>query len=310
MLRPPAHPTRNTLALSGAESARNGCESEEGERRGTGGAVPRIWVRPGRHTAQIHVTGMLLRTAHCLDVRHRHGAVTSRGRACGPVLMASIQPLMNASRSALIVSACVVGMPCGNPLYVFSPAQLHGGRCDDAGALHGGPRSVGARQHDQRRGLRGKIAARQSHYPLLKEELEAGGLKFVSGGMPTGVVLPDGRSLVFSQSRDENAAAMNALAPSPGARRHGACAGPDRARVRDRYAVQLRRAAEGHGPSSSWSLRQSCRSSAELREHMPFDSPTGRCAKAGAHRAVAASGCACWSRSPLQARATAGPAHG
>ena len=28
----------------------------------------------------IHVTGMLLRTAHCLDVRHRHGAVTSRGR--------------------------------------------------------------------------------------------------------------------------------------------------------------------------------------------------------------------------------------
>ena len=28
--------------------------------------------------------------------------------------------LMNASRSALIVAASVVGMPCGKPLYVFS----------------------------------------------------------------------------------------------------------------------------------------------------------------------------------------------
>jgi phytoene dehydrogenase-like protein len=54
------------------------------------------------------------------------------------------------------------------------------------------------------------------HYPLLKDELEAGGLKFVSGNMPTGVVLPDGRSLVFSQSRDENVAVMNALSPGDG----------------------------------------------------------------------------------------------
>src|SRR5215470_4520240 len=54
------------------------------------------------------------------------------------------------------------------------------------------------------------------HYPLLKEGLEAGGLKFVSGGMPTGVVLPDGRALVFSQSRDENAAVMNSLSPGDG----------------------------------------------------------------------------------------------
>jgi PAS domain S-box-containing protein len=30
------------------------------------------------------------------------------------------QPRMNSSRSALIVSASVVGMPCGNPSYVFS----------------------------------------------------------------------------------------------------------------------------------------------------------------------------------------------
>src|SRR5262249_56348650 len=54
------------------------------------------------------------------------------------------------------------------------------------------------------------------HYPLLKDALEAGGLKFVCGGMATGVVLPDGRSLVFSQSREENVAAMNALSPSDG----------------------------------------------------------------------------------------------
>src|SRR5262245_11817858 len=44
------------------------------------------------------------------------------------------------------------------------------------------------------------------HYPVLKEGLEAGGLKFVFRGAPTAVVLPDGRSLVFTQSRDENVA--------------------------------------------------------------------------------------------------------
>ena len=54
------------------------------------------------------------------------------------------------------------------------------------------------------------------HYPVLKEQLEAGGLKFVSGGVPTAVVLPDGRSLIFTQSRDENVAAMNALSPGDG----------------------------------------------------------------------------------------------
>src|SRR5262249_34857370 len=53
-------------------------------------------------------------------------------------------------------------------------------------------------------------------YPLLRDELEAGGLQFVSGGMPTGVVLPDGRSLVFSQSRDENVATLNAVSPGDG----------------------------------------------------------------------------------------------
>jgi NAD(P)-binding Rossmann-like domain len=57
------------------------------------------------------------------------------------------------------------------------------------------------------------------HYPLLKDGLEEGGLKFVSGGMPTGVVLPDGRSLVFSQTRDENVAAHNELGDDLGVER-------------------------------------------------------------------------------------------
>ena len=54
------------------------------------------------------------------------------------------------------------------------------------------------------------------YYPLLKPELEAAGVSFVSAKLPTGVVLPDGRALVFSQSREENIAAMNALAPGDG----------------------------------------------------------------------------------------------
>jgi phytoene dehydrogenase-like protein len=54
------------------------------------------------------------------------------------------------------------------------------------------------------------------YYPLLKPDLEAAGVSFVSAKLPTGVVLPDGRALVFSQSREENVAAMNALAPGDG----------------------------------------------------------------------------------------------
>ena len=54
------------------------------------------------------------------------------------------------------------------------------------------------------------------YYPLLKPDLEAAGVSFVSAKLPTGVVLPDGRALVFSQSREENIAAMNALAPGDG----------------------------------------------------------------------------------------------
>src|SRR5262245_52737842 len=54
------------------------------------------------------------------------------------------------------------------------------------------------------------------HYPVLKDELQRGGLRFVSGGVPTAVVTPDGRSLAFSQSRAENIGAMNALSPGDG----------------------------------------------------------------------------------------------
>jgi len=54
------------------------------------------------------------------------------------------------------------------------------------------------------------------YYPLLKPDLEAAGVSFVSAKLPTGVVLPDGRALVFSQSREENIAAMNVLSPGDG----------------------------------------------------------------------------------------------
>jgi hypothetical protein len=43
------------------------------------------------------------------------GHARERNPACGRFAGLN-QFLMNASRSALIVSACVVGMPCGNPL--------------------------------------------------------------------------------------------------------------------------------------------------------------------------------------------------
>ena len=48
--------------------------------------------------------------------------VRPEGKARAATVSASLphgglnQSLMNASRSALIVSACVVGMPCGKPL--------------------------------------------------------------------------------------------------------------------------------------------------------------------------------------------------
>jgi hypothetical protein len=54
----------------------------------------------------------------------RHAAAESHRRrmlAADPVSQwTNSQDCRKASRSALIVSACVVGQPCGNPLYVFS----------------------------------------------------------------------------------------------------------------------------------------------------------------------------------------------
>src|SRR5262249_5362723 len=54
------------------------------------------------------------------------------------------------------------------------------------------------------------------HYPLLKDELARGVRRFVSAASPTAVVTPEGRSLVLSQSRAENVAAMNALSAGDG----------------------------------------------------------------------------------------------
>src|SRR5262249_14029462 len=47
------------------------------------------------------------------------------------------------------------------------------------------------------------------HYPLLKDDLEAGGLEFVSRGMPTRRGLAAGRSPRFSPPRRDNASTPN-----------------------------------------------------------------------------------------------------
>jgi phytoene dehydrogenase-like protein len=55
------------------------------------------------------------------------------------------------------------------------------------------------------------------HYPQLKDELAAHGAEIISGPLPTAVVLPDGRSLIFSTDRAANAARLDALAAGDGA---------------------------------------------------------------------------------------------
>lgn len=53
-------------------------------------------------------------------------------------------------------------------------------------------------------------------YAELKDELHAHGLAYGNNATPTGVLLPDGRSLILGRSRDDNVRAMNALAPGDG----------------------------------------------------------------------------------------------
>lgn len=48
-------------------------------------------------------------------------------------------------------------------------------------------------------------------YPALKPRLEAQGVRMVNAAVPTGVVLPDGRSLVLTQDRAQNIATFDAL---------------------------------------------------------------------------------------------------
>ncbi len=53
-------------------------------------------------------------------------------------------------------------------------------------------------------------------YAELKDVLHARGLEYGNNATPTGVLLPDGRSLVMTTSREANVRAMNALAPGDG----------------------------------------------------------------------------------------------
>jgi len=53
-------------------------------------------------------------------------------------------------------------------------------------------------------------------YPTLKARLDAEGVRMVSAAIPTGVLLPDGRSLLLRQSRKENVAAFEVAYPGDG----------------------------------------------------------------------------------------------
>ena len=53
-------------------------------------------------------------------------------------------------------------------------------------------------------------------YAELKDQLHANGLAYGNNATPTGVLFPDGRSLVMSTSREANTRAMNALAAGDG----------------------------------------------------------------------------------------------
>lgn len=54
-------------------------------------------------------------------------------------------------------------------------------------------------------------------YPALKPRLDAEGVRLVPAAIPTGVLLPDGRSLLFHQDRAANIAAFDAAHPGDGA---------------------------------------------------------------------------------------------
>jgi hypothetical protein len=52
-----------------------------------------------------------------------------------------------------------------------------------------------------------------AHAPVLLPELERRGAKLLTARAPTGVLLPDGRSLILNRSRESNVAAFDALYP-------------------------------------------------------------------------------------------------
>jgi phytoene dehydrogenase-like protein len=55
------------------------------------------------------------------------------------------------------------------------------------------------------------------HFPLLGPDLAAQGVTFLNTDIPTGVVMLDGRSLVFTRDRDRNAMAFDSFAKGDGA---------------------------------------------------------------------------------------------
>jgi hypothetical protein len=80
--------------------------------------------------ATLHVLNEMANCCDSLLVREDAGVIAAslrgaermrrEGRSVPPAAYYPYDCFRKASRSALIVSACVVGMPCGKPLYVFS----------------------------------------------------------------------------------------------------------------------------------------------------------------------------------------------
>ena len=105
--RRPTRPLR-TICASGVLGTRGACSSSGAGTRSAATLAPACRGKAG--AASFCLPG------HAAAESHRR-----RMLAADPVSQwTNSQDCRKASRSALIVSACVVGQPCGNPLYVFS----------------------------------------------------------------------------------------------------------------------------------------------------------------------------------------------
>ncbi len=123
----------------------------------------------------------------------------------------------SSSADVLIIGSGINSLVCaaelamrGRKVIVFEREQIAGGCIRTAEATQPGWR------HDLF-SMSYPLFVTAAHYPLLREPLAAAGLRFLTPKVPTAVVLPDDRALMFCQSRTENIAAFDAISPGDGA---------------------------------------------------------------------------------------------